>query len=419
MSNVLPIVLWYGGLLGIAVAVLLVLWALALYSIKQATDLFTAGILVGGLALAGASTWAVLHATSLNQRNQLLKVHEPLVRLVAESVYTRGALEDIRAIAEPSAGLTALQSKFDSHEASIENLLQAEWLYHRGAPWDERSLLYKMTWDLSDVVVHHARWEKRTEALECPANAALPALADASARLQDRLQMQRTLASAIGEQFEGYDLHEQGTEPASDATTMKVLAGLLGMLALVCVAAAVFVLRKRSWQMLEALVALIVLVLASLAGWLALGAGAEQERLRADLFARAAVVYRETLDLNDSLKALMLLPRGGVLQPRDTPEKLIADYAEYRNSLDGLTQLVRIWDRAVLTGILDTGLVASQRIQTYEDLLNGIRSSTLTLYRQYAQLDRRIADSSCRSEWFPRNGSKTREDELLTLPTPP
>ena len=61
MSNVLPIVLWYGGLLGIAVAVLLVLWALALYAIKQATDLFTAGILVGGLALAGASTWAVLH----------------------------------------------------------------------------------------------------------------------------------------------------------------------------------------------------------------------------------------------------------------------------------------------------------------------------------------------------------------------
>ena len=202
MSNVLPIVLWYGGLLGIAVAVLLVLWALALYAIKQATDRFTAGILVGGLVLAGASTWAVLHATSLNQRNQLFKVHEPLVRLVAESVYTRGALEDVRAIAEPSSGLTALQAKFDGHEASIENLLQAEWLYHRGAPWDERSLLYKMTWDLSDVVVHHARWERRTEALECPVNAALPALADASARLQDRLQMQRTLASAIGEQFE-------------------------------------------------------------------------------------------------------------------------------------------------------------------------------------------------------------------------
>ena len=52
-----------------------------------------------------------------------------------------------------------------------------------------------------------------------------------------------------------------------------------------------------------------------------------------------------------------------------------------------------------------------------DDLLNAVRSRTLVLYRQYVQLDRRIADLSCRSEWFPRDANRTREDELLALPT--
>ena len=228
MSNVLPIVLWYGGLLGVALAALLVLWGLALYAIKRSTDLFTAGILAASLVLAAASSWAVSHAMSLNQDNQLRKVHEPLVRLVAGSVFARGALEDLRAAAEPSPDLTALQAKYDAHEASIESLLEAEWQYHRGGPWDERGLLYKTTWDLNEVRVHHARWEKRAEALECPATSALPALSDASALLQDRLQMQRTLAQAVGDQFEGYDLIEEQSQPLSDATTIEMLAGVLG-----------------------------------------------------------------------------------------------------------------------------------------------------------------------------------------------
>ena len=89
------------------------------------------------------------------------------------------------------------------------------------------------------------------------------------------------------------------------------------------------------------------------AGWLALGTGADQERLRADLFARAETVHREIADLNESLKTLMPTPREGVLQPRDSAERLVTDYAEYMNSVRGLVQLVRVWDRAVLTGTLD------------------------------------------------------------------
>jgi hypothetical protein len=419
MSDVLPIVLWYGGLVGLAAAALLVLWALALYAIKQATGSFAAGILLGGLVLAVASSAAVTHATRLNQENQLRKVHEPLIRLVAASAYSRGALQDLRAIAEPSPALTALQSNYDAHGTSIENLLESEWQYHRAGPWDEPVLLHKMTWDVGDLLVHHARWERRAEALECPAGAALPALEDVTARLRDRLQMERTLAMAIGEQFEGYDLQEQRPEPLSDAAVMKTLATVCGVLALASVVSIVFASRKRSWQIADGLVAVAVLVLGGLAGWLVLGAGAAQERRRADLFDRTATVYRETLGLNDDLEALMLLPRGGVLQHADTAGTLIADYAEYMNSVQGLAQLVRIWDRAVLTGILDTGLVSSQRIQTHDDLLNAMRSRTLTLYRQYVELDRRIVDMSCRSEWFPRVGSRTREDELLTLPTSP
>ena len=268
---------------------------------------------------------------------------------------TRGALEDVRAVAEPSPGLTALQSKYDSHEASIETLLQAEWQYYRGRPWDERSLLYKMTWDVNDIRVHHARHEKRAEALECPANPAVPFLDDASARLRDRLQAERTLAETIGKQFEGYDLGSRRTPAVRGVRTMRLLAGLAGVLAIASAAAVALAARKRSWHLLDAMVAVAAVVLAGLAGWLALGAGAEQERLRGDLFARAAAVHRETIDLSESLKALMLLPRGGVLQPRDSRERLIADYAEYLNSVSALASLVRVWDRAVLTGTLDTG----------------------------------------------------------------
>src|SRR5262249_35041196 len=100
MSTVLPIVLWYGGLIGITLAVLLVLWALALIAIKHATGRFPAGIMLAGLALALAASWAITRATDLNQGNQLVKVHELLMRFVAGSVSTRGALEDVRAVAE-------------------------------------------------------------------------------------------------------------------------------------------------------------------------------------------------------------------------------------------------------------------------------------------------------------------------------
>jgi hypothetical protein len=416
MSTVLPIALWYGGLLGIVATALLVLWALGLYAVKRATDQFPASILVGALVLAFASTWAITRATALNQGNQLVKVHEPLVRLIAASVDTRGALEDLRAVAEPSPGLTALLAKYDNHEASIENLAQAEWQYHRAGPWDERSLLYKTTWDLNEVRVHHARWEKRAEALECPAPAALPALPEVTARLQDRVQTERMLTAAIGETFEGYDLNQPQSRPWSDARTTRALAVVLGGLSLLGIAAVFYVWRKRPWHIIDALVAVVAIVLVNLAGWLALGAGADQEQLRANLFEKAAAVYRDTLDLDESLKALMSVPRSSVPQPRDDSAKIAADYAQYMNSVNDLTQLVRIWDRAVLTGVLDAGLVSSQRIQTHDDLLNAVRARTLMLYRQYVQLDRRIEGLSCRSEWFPREGGRTREDELVALP---
>jgi len=209
MSSVLPIVLWYGGLIGVALAALLVLWALALIAIKQSTALFAAGIMLAGLVLAIAAGWAVTHAIDLSQGNQLVKVHEPLMRFIAGSVYARGALEDVRAAAEPSADLTAFQAKYDSHEASIANLLQEEWQYQRGGPWDENGLLYKMTWDVNDLLIHHARWEKRAEALECPASSDVPFLSGATMKLQERMQSQQMLATAIGEQFEGYDLAGQ------------------------------------------------------------------------------------------------------------------------------------------------------------------------------------------------------------------
>jgi hypothetical protein len=416
MSTVLPIVLWYGGVLGIVLAALLVLWALTLYAIKQSAELFTFGILAGGLVIAIASAGAVSHATALNQTNQLLKVREPLIRLVAGSVYAQGTLADLRTVAEPSPDLTTLQSKFDRYETSLEDLLQAEWQYHRGGPWNEGSLLHKMTWDLNGVLVHHARWEQRPEALECPSTVPVQALSEVSARLQDRLQNQRMLAEVIGEQFEGYDFNEPGSSGANDVATVRALAGTLGVLALLSVVAMVFVWRKRSRQGSDALVAIAAIVLAALAGWLLLGTGAEQERLRASLFDKTATVYRETIDLNDSLKTMMPVPRSGVFQPLDSKEKLIVDYVEYQNSIQALAQLVRIWDRAVLTGMLDTGLVSTERIQTHDDLLTAIRLRTLTLYRQYVGLDRRIADSSCRSEWFSRQDGRTREDELLTLP---
>ena len=87
-TNILPSVLWYGGLLGFGLSVLLLLWALALYAIKRATDRFTTLTLAGALVLAVASSWAVTRATSLDQGNQLSNVHEPLIRLVAASVDT-------------------------------------------------------------------------------------------------------------------------------------------------------------------------------------------------------------------------------------------------------------------------------------------------------------------------------------------
>jgi hypothetical protein len=416
MSTLLPTVLWYGGLLGAGLAALLVLWALALYAIKRATGPFVSGILGTALALAATSSWVLTYATGLSQGSQLLRVHAPLVRLVAASVHSRAALEDVRAVAEPSADFTAFQKKYDGHEASIESLLQAEWQFHRRGPWDEPALLYKITWDLNDVQVHHARWEKRLEALECPAAASPPALSDAIARLQERLQAEQMLAQVLGEQFDGYDLDQQSSPPVSSATVTRTLAMILGGLALLSVAAAALVWRKRPRQGIDVLVAVAAIVLVNLAGWLALGTGADQERLRADLFSRVATVYRETLDLNENLKTLMPVSRESVLPARDSGERLITDYAEYMNSVRGLAQLVRIWDRAVLTGTLDTGVVASEQIRTHEDVLNAIRMRLFTMYRQHAQLDGRITALRCRSEWFPRSDGRTREDELVALP---
>ena len=70
MSNVLPIVLWYGGLIGVVLAALLVLWALALIAIKQSTALFAAGIMLAGLVLrwprAGPSRTRLISIRAIN-----------------------------------------------------------------------------------------------------------------------------------------------------------------------------------------------------------------------------------------------------------------------------------------------------------------------------------------------------------------
>jgi hypothetical protein len=416
MNTLLPTLLWYAGLLGVGLAALLVLWALALYTIKRATDPFVSGILGLALALAATSSWALTYATNLSQGGQLLKVHAPLVRLVAASVHSRAALEEVRAVAEPSADLTAFQAKYHGHEASIESLLQAEWKFHRRGPWDEPALLHKITWDLNDVQVHHARWEKRPEALECPATASVPALSDAMARLQTRLDEQRMLAQVVGEQFDGYDLGQQGSPPIRSVTLTRMLAMILGGLAVLSVAAAALVWRKRPRHSIDVLVAVTAIVLVNLAGWLALGTGADQEQLRADLFSRVETVYRETLELNESLKTLMPVARQGVVPARDSAERLVADYTEYMNSVRAFAQLVRIWDRVVLTGTLDIPVVSSEQVRTQDDLLNAIRSRMFAVYRQYVQLDGRITELRCRSEWFPRSDGRAREDELIALP---
>jgi hypothetical protein len=174
--------------------------------------------------------------------------------------------------------------------------------------------------------------------------------------------------------------------------------------------------RKRPRHGIDVLVAVAAVVLINLAGWLALGTGTDQEQLRADLFSRVETVYRETLDLNQSLKTLMPVSRDGPPPPRDSAERLIVDYAEYMNSVRSLAQLVRIWDRAVLTGTLDTGVVASEQIRTHDDVLNAIRTRVFTMYRQHVQLDGRITELGCRSEWFPRSEGRTREDQLVALP---
>jgi hypothetical protein len=338
------------------------------------------------------------------------------MRLVAMSVSTRGAVEDLRAVAEPSPDLTAVIDKYDRHEAALASLLQAEWQYHRGGPWDERALLYKLKWDLSNLLVHHAPWQKRPEVPDCPTPVAVPSLSDATTRLRDRMDSQNTLAQAITEQFEGYDIKDQRAEPGSDASVVQVLALVLGGLALLSGVTVFFTWRRRSWQPIDGLVAFGAIVLVNLAGWLALGAGADQERLRAALFAQSAAVFQGTLDLNHSVTTLKLAPRGGVLQPRDSGETILADYRDYWNSLRGLEQLVRVWDRAVLTGPLDASLVSPERIETHDDLLNVIRARTLTLYRQYAQLDRRLSDLRCPSDWFERDPSTSREDRFVALP---
>ena len=80
MSALWPAVLWYGGLLGMGLAALLVLWALALYIIKHATGVFVSVILAAALALTATSTWAVTSGTNLSLGGQLLKIHGPLLR---------------------------------------------------------------------------------------------------------------------------------------------------------------------------------------------------------------------------------------------------------------------------------------------------------------------------------------------------
>ena len=111
MSNILPIALWYGGLLGTVAAVLFVLWALGLLALKQVTSSFVGWLLVGALVLAVASSWAITRGISLSQGNLLLKVHEPLIQLVAASVSTRAALDDGAAPRRQKAHATTVHDR--------------------------------------------------------------------------------------------------------------------------------------------------------------------------------------------------------------------------------------------------------------------------------------------------------------------
>ena len=414
MASVLPIVLWYGGLLGAALAAVFVGWALVQYATRESAG-GPVALLLAGLALALGSSSALVRGTSLNHENQLRAVHAPLIRLAANGVSARAALDDVRSAAEPSADLAALLSKFDQHERSIDALLEAEWQYQRTAVWNEPALLHEITWALNDVLVHHARWENVGTALECPQNHAAPSLDESIQTLHGRLQEQATLAAAMGEQFEGFDFQAGGRDATSDTLVVRVVAIVMAALALLAIGVFLYVRRTRPPGAVDIVVAGVAVGLGALGVWLAAGSGNEPERRREDLFARTVAVHRESTDLRESASALALMPRGVVVPPRVTREQVIGDYVQYKNALVAATQLVRTWDRLVLTGRLEPEIGWSDRIRTHDELLQHVRSQLLAVYRQYLAIDRKISALNCRSEWFPRDPSQTREDRLVAL----
>lgn len=410
MDIVVSIVLHLAGMAGALLAGLLVTWALARIAWSQSTARSTAGLLFAGVALAAAASWALMHGMRLEQTRQLVEVHERLMQLVATGVFARGAFEDLHAAAEPSAELDALRDRLDSHERSVAALLQAEWGYYRGIPWNERELLHSTTWAVQELLVHHARL--RGVAPEC---AAAPRT-DAAARLQDRLLRHRTIAGAFGEQFEGYDLDEQAADPANDAAILTMLAVLLAALSVLSAVGGALARRKRPRHPMDWLLAASALGLASLAAWMAFGEVAAQERMRARLFAQASVVYREALVLEREARALKAATLPATLRPGQLRASLVAEHDGYLNSLYGVSHVVQAWHRAVLTGALDASFVAPEPIDTHDGLLDAVRERTLVAHRQYLKLDRRLADLGCRSAWFERASGPSREERLVALP---
>jgi hypothetical protein len=416
-SGAAPIAFWYGGLLGMALAGAVVLAAVAMYAFERRMRPLLGVAATAALIVAAGACWALVQASSLNQANQLAKSHPRLMRLVVSGVLAREALEDVRSAAESSSGLTTLLADFDRHETSIDRLLEAEWRYQRRAAWDEPGLLHAMTWSLTDVLLHHARWSRRDEALQCPEGTDAPPLADLQSALATRVRNHHDNTGVVGDQFEGFNFPEPGRDAVSDVALLQAMAwGLAGLALLAAAASAFVVYRNRSFDLTDAPVVLSAIVLAGVGAWLALGAGAEPERLRESLYSAALTVHRETIELQERTKALALSPRAGIAAPRITRATLLTDHADYVNMLSTLHQLVRVWDEAVLTGRLDPGIGWADRIRTRDELVDEIRSRTLAAYRRYVQLDAGITSLTCRSEWFPRDPSEALEDRLVALP---
>ena len=234
-------------------------------------------------------------------------------------VSTRTALEDVRAVAEPSPGLTALQSQYDAHEASIDSLLQAEWQHFTEAVRGTNTACFTKRRDPQRGTRPSCTMGETQRLFNVRQH--LNGQPCRISALASRIVAERANAGGGDCRSNSRDTTDApAARPSSDATTIKLLAAM---------PSAVCRVAQRSGR-LPGLAETIVAPDRRSRGDRRPRAdqpcgmaGTLQAPTRAtprESLARAAVVYRETLDLNDGMKALMLVARGGAAAARQLSE---------------------------------------------------------------------------------------------------